>query len=111
MLDRLARTFLWPELLIGFGLIMLLACLALAARAVSDLWSRGDREAAAQRVPIEIGLRTNLIGDDRSIADRLRLYRDVGIDNLRVGVAGETSTERLDQIARLLDIVSMVNAE
>ncbi|MEZ5279238.1 MAG: LLM class flavin-dependent oxidoreductase [Acidimicrobiales bacterium] len=78
---------------------------------VQALWSRGDREAAAQRVPIEIGLRTNLIGDDRSIADRLRLYRDVGIDNLRVGVAGETSTERLDQIARLLDIVSMVNAE
>jgi F420-dependent oxidoreductase-like protein len=84
-------------------------------RDVQRLWLSGDREAAAERVPIEIGLRTNLIGTDELIRERLRLYRDAGISTLRVGVAGQqgdgVQTERLDQLARLLDLVRGVNAE
>ncbi|MGH2467367.1 MAG: LLM class flavin-dependent oxidoreductase, partial [Candidatus Limnocylindrales bacterium] len=78
--------------------------------AVEQLWRSGDREAAAARVPAEIGLRTNLLGTPAMVAERLRLYRDCGITTLRVHVAGSAS-ERLDHLGTLLDVVAEVNAE
>lgn len=82
-----------------------------AVAEVQRLWASGDKEAAGQAVPVEFGLRTNLIGDDAAVTERLRKYRDAGIDTLRVGLNGDTPTERLDQLARLLDLVKIVNAE
>ncbi|MEM8747266.1 MAG: LLM class flavin-dependent oxidoreductase [Actinomycetota bacterium] len=79
--------------------------------AVHALWQAGDREAAGRRVPIEIGLHTNLVGDDGAVTERLRRYAAAGVDTLRVGVGGDGHTERLDHLARLLDLVSTVNAE
>lgn len=78
---------------------------------VQRLWRDGHRQAAADRVPIEIGLGTNLIGDDAAVAARLRLYRDCGISTLRVSVPGSDTTARLDGLARLMDLVASVNAE
>ena len=78
---------------------------------VQRLWQAGDREAAGAAVPIEIGLRTNMIGDDAAVTERLRRYRDAGVDVLRVGVPGDDHRERLDHLARLLDLVGTVNAE
>lgn len=77
-------------------------------REVERLWRSGDKEAARRRVPIEIGLRTNLIGTDEMIRDRLRLYRDAGVTGLRAQIAGPSP---LDGLARLLDLVRDVNAE
>jgi F420-dependent oxidoreductase-like protein len=76
---------------------------------VQRLWRSGDREAAAKRVPLEIGLHTNLIGPDDAVRERLRLYRDVGITTLRVQLAGEG--DRIDLLGRLLDLVRDVNGE
>ncbi len=81
-----------------------------AVEEVQRLWQAGDKEAAGQAVPVEIGLHTNLIGDDASVTERLRRYRDAGITTLRVGVEGSPA-ERLDQLGRLLDLVAAVNAE
>ena len=67
---------------------------------VQRLWLAGDREAAARRVPIEIGLGTNLIGTDDLVVERLRRYRDAGVNQLRVSVVGDTNTARLDDLAR-----------
>jgi alkanesulfonate monooxygenase SsuD/methylene tetrahydromethanopterin reductase-like flavin-dependent oxidoreductase (luciferase family) len=78
---------------------------------VQRLWQSGDRDAAGAAVPIEIGLHTNLIGGDAAITDRLRRYRDAGVDTLRVGIDGDDHTDRLDQLARLLDLVAAVNSE
>lgn len=78
---------------------------------VQRLWEAGDKEAAGAAVPIEIGLHTNLVGDDAAITERLRKYRDVGVDTLRVGISGDTASDRLDQLARLIDLVNNVNAE
>lgn len=80
-----------------------------AIEEVQRLWRAGDREAAGQKVPIELGLHTNLIGDDAAIAERLRRYRDAGITTLRVGVEADDHRDRLDQLARLLDCVTTVN--
>ncbi len=78
---------------------------------VQRLWLAGDREAAAARVPIEIGLRTNLIGPPDEIRRRLREYRDCGVNTLRVGAMGDTPDERLANLGRLIDLVGDVNAE
>jgi F420-dependent oxidoreductase-like protein len=83
-------------------------------RAVQELWRSGDREAARRRVPIAIGLGTNLVGTDDLVRDRLRRYRDAGIDGLRVGLQGDPATDLdrpLDDLGRLLELVEEVNRE
>jgi hypothetical protein len=78
---------------------------------VQRLWLAGERKKAAERVPIEIGLGTNLIGPPDRVKERLRLYRDAGITTLRASFAGPELAARLDDLGMLLDLVSDVNAE
>ena len=78
---------------------------------VQRLWSAGDREAAGARVPIEIGLRTNLIGPPDEIRRRLREYRACGVNTLRVGPMGDSLDQRLAGLGQLLELVADVNAE
>jgi F420-dependent oxidoreductase-like protein len=73
-------------------------------REVQRLWLAGDRDAARARVPIEIGLRTNLIGPPEEIRRRLGEYRDCGVDTLRVGLTGDTPEQQLDVLGQLLDL-------
>jgi F420-dependent oxidoreductase-like protein len=79
-------------------------------REVQRLWLSGDRDGARRRVPIAIGLRTNLIGTDDMVRERLRLYRGAGITTLRAGLPGGLD-EQLGQLGRLLELVTEVNAE
>jgi F420-dependent oxidoreductase-like protein len=78
-------------------------------REVQRLWLSGDKDAARKRVPIEIGLGTNLVGTDDIVRDRLRLYRDAGVTTLRAGIQGHDLDSQLSDLARLLDLVSDVN--
>jgi F420-dependent oxidoreductase-like protein len=77
---------------------------------VQALWLDGKREAAAARVPIEIGMHTNLLGAPSMVKERLRKYRAAGINTLQAKLAGN-STEELDAIAQLIDLVREVNCE
>lgn len=56
---------------------------------VQRLWATGDRGAAAARVPVEIGLGTNLVGPPDVIRDRLVEYERSGVTTLRVGIGGD----------------------
>ena len=78
--------------------------------AVQELWLAGDREAAAARVPIEIGLGQNLIGPPEEILRRLREYIAAGVDVLRVGAMGNTLDEQVANLGQLMDLVNTVNA-
>lgn len=78
---------------------------------VQRLWQAGDREAAAAAVPIEIGLHTNLLGRDEDVLARLRMYRAAGISTLRLSFNVEGNAAKLDDVARLMDLVHTVNAE
>jgi F420-dependent oxidoreductase-like protein len=83
-------------------------------RQVQRLWLAGDKDAARRRVPLEIGLGTNLIGTDDLVRERLRLYRDAGITTLRVNLQGgrEPDLDRqLADLGRLLDLVGQVDDE
>jgi hypothetical protein len=82
---------------------------------VQRLWLAGDRDAARRRVPIAIGLGTNLIGTEDMMRERLRLYRDAGIKTLRVGLdsgpAADTIDSHIDRLGRLLALVQDLNSE
>ena len=78
---------------------------------VQRLWRAGDHEAARKRVPTDIGFRTNLIGPDAVVRDRLRLYRDAGITGLRAQFGGDDFDHQLGDLGHLLDLVAEVNAE
>jgi F420-dependent oxidoreductase-like protein len=80
-------------------------------REVQRLWLAGDRKAAEDRVPIQIGLGTNLIGPPDIIRQRLRLYRDAGVTSLRTAIEGADFDARLDALGLLLDLVKDVNGE
>jgi F420-dependent oxidoreductase-like protein len=83
-------------------------------REVQRLWLEGDKDAARRRVPIEIGLGTNLIGTDDLVRDRLRLYRDAGITTLRANLDGGPDGDldrELGDIERLIKLVGQVNEE
>ena len=67
---------------------------------VQRLWLDGRREDTAARVPDELVLKTNLLGTDAMVRERLALYRDAGIDTLRVEPAGETLDAKLAPTGR-----------
>jgi alkanesulfonate monooxygenase SsuD/methylene tetrahydromethanopterin reductase-like flavin-dependent oxidoreductase (luciferase family) len=77
---------------------------------VQDLWLAGRREEAAERVPLELGFKTNLLGPPSTVKERLRLYRDIGITTLQAKLDG-TRSHRLDTLAQLIDLVGEVNSE
>ncbi len=81
------------------------------ALAVQALWLDGKRAEAAARVPDEIVLKTNLIGTDAMVRDRIRAHRDSGVNTLRIQPEGGTMGERIETLGRLMALVREVNAE
>jgi F420-dependent oxidoreductase-like protein len=81
------------------------------AQEVQSLWLEGRRDDAAARVPDELVLRTSLLGSESAVRERLRLYRDAGITTLRLDPAGRGARERLDTLARAMDLVREVSSE
>jgi F420-dependent oxidoreductase-like protein len=73
--------------------------------AVQALWLAGRRDEAADRVPVELGSKTNLIGTPAMVAERLRLYRDAGVTTVQAKLSGDRP-QQLDALAQLLDIAS-----
>ena len=78
--------------------------------AVQALWLAGRRAEAADRVPVELGAKTNLIGTPAMIAERLRLYRDAGVTTLQAKLAGSRS-QQLDALAQLIELTADVTRE
>ena len=76
---------------------------------VQRLWAAGDRAAAAARVPIEIGLGTNLVGPPDLVRDRLRAYRDCGVTTLRASPVATDLGECTAALGMLVDLVDDVN--
>ncbi len=80
------------------------------ATEVQDLWFKRQREAAAARIPDDLVLKTNLIGTEDMVRERLRRHRAAGVTTLRVEPEGATLHERLTTLARLMELVNEVNA-
>lgn len=78
---------------------------------VQDLWFRKQREAAAARIPDELVLKTNLIGTEDMVRERIQAHCAAGVNTLRVEPEGETLNERLTILGRLMDLVNEVDGK
>ncbi len=81
------------------------------AHEVQDLWLKGDRQVAVARIPDDLVLKTNLIGTEDMVRERLRVYQAAGVNTLRVGSEGATLDERLATLGRLIELVREVEGE
>jgi F420-dependent oxidoreductase-like protein len=79
-------------------------------RAVQELWLAGRRDEAAERVPVAIGLNTNLIGTPAMIKDRLRLYRGAGITTLQMKPTSE-GDKLIDDMGLFVELLAQVSSE
>jgi len=51
-------------------------------------------------------LKTNLLGTEAMVRERLALYRRAGITTIRVEPAGETLDARVSNLGRLLELAA-----
>lgn len=79
-----------------------------ACEEVQRLWVEGRKDEAAARVPDEMILKTNLLGTEEMIRQRLALYARAGVTTLRLQPEGTTWSERLDNLEQVLEIVRSV---
>ena len=78
---------------------------------VQRLWLEGRRDDAAARVPDELVLKTNLLGTEEMVRNRIRVYRDAGVTTLRLDPEGPALAQRLETLGRVVDLVKGVDAE
>jgi F420-dependent oxidoreductase-like protein len=76
-----------------------------AAAEVQKLWVSGKREEAVARVPAQMIVEANLLGDEATVGERIRAYRDAGVTTLRVQPAGADLEARLTTLGRVMDLV------
>jgi alkanesulfonate monooxygenase SsuD/methylene tetrahydromethanopterin reductase-like flavin-dependent oxidoreductase (luciferase family) len=82
-----------------------------AAREVQRLWVAGKRPEAIVKVPPEMVIQANLLGDTEMVRNRIRAFKDAGVTTLRVGPEGRDLAEKLRTLGRVMDLVCAVNSE
>jgi F420-dependent oxidoreductase-like protein len=78
------------------------------AAEVRERWQRGDRDGAAALVTDDMVLATTLIGTDDMVRDRLAVWRDAGVDTVRLYPAGDTVDAKLATLGRAIELVREV---
>ena len=76
---------------------------------VQKLWVDGKRDAAAKRVPDEMILKTNFLGTEEMIHERLSAFRKGGVTTLRIATKGENWKEKTDSLEEAMDLVARHN--
>ncbi|WP_236791506.1 LLM class flavin-dependent oxidoreductase [Amycolatopsis sp. GM8] len=80
------------------------------AAEVRARWQAGDRDGAVALVTDEMVLGTTLIGTEQMVRERLRVWRDAGVDTVRLYPAGETLDARLFTLAHAIDLVREIGS-
>jgi F420-dependent oxidoreductase-like protein len=75
------------------------------AAEVRERWQAGDRDGAAALVTDEMVLGTTLIGTESMVRERLRVWRDAGVNTVRLYPAGQTLDARLATLGRAVELV------
>lgn len=73
---------------------------------VQNLWVNGKKDEAARRVPDDMILKTNFIGTEDMIRERLAAYRNAGVTTLRVSTGGSNWRERTETLAEAIDLIA-----
>jgi F420-dependent oxidoreductase-like protein len=72
---------------------------------VQALWVAGKREEAAARVPDQMVIEANLLGDEAGVRERLQAYKSAGVTTLRVQPLGSDLQSRLTTLGQVMDLV------
>ncbi len=75
------------------------------AKEVQSLWIDGKRDQAIKRVPDEMVLQGNLIGTEAMVRERLKAFRDCGVNTLRLATGGSTWPERTAALEVAMDLI------
>jgi F420-dependent oxidoreductase-like protein len=75
------------------------------AAEVRERWQRGDRDGAAGLVTDDMVLATTLIGTEEMVRARLAVWRDAGVDTVRLYPAGDTLDAKLRTLGRAIELV------
>ncbi|MDQ4006960.1 MAG: LLM class flavin-dependent oxidoreductase [Actinomycetota bacterium] len=75
------------------------------AAEVRERWQAGDRDDAAALVTDEMVLATTLIGTESMVRERLKVWKDAGVDTVRMYPAGDTLDARLATLGRAIELV------
>jgi F420-dependent oxidoreductase-like protein len=75
------------------------------AAEVRERWQRGDREGAVGLVTDDMVLATTLIGTEEMVRARLAVWRDVGVNTVRLYPAGDTVDAKLSTLGRAIELV------
>ncbi|OBF43687.1 F420-dependent methylene-tetrahydromethanopterin reductase [Mycobacterium sp. 852002-50816_SCH5313054-b] len=78
------------------------------AAEVRQRWQRGDRDGAAGLVTDEMVLATTLIGTEAMVRSRLAVWRDAGVNTVRLYPAGDTLDAKLSTLGRAIELVREV---
>ena len=91
------------------------------AKKIQDLWIDGKRDEARKLVPDEMVVKSNLIGTDEMVKERIRVFRQAGVTTLSASLrfrysdrghrAAPTVNQRIEIMGRLMDLVNEVNEE
>ncbi len=76
-----------------------------AAARVQRLWVDGKKDDAIREVPEEMILKTSLIGTEEMIREKLRAFRDIGVNALRLSTGGNDWRERTDKLAEAVELI------
>jgi F420-dependent oxidoreductase-like protein len=76
---------------------------------VREWWQAGDRDGAASLVTDEMVLGTTLIGTESMVRQRLCVWRDAGVDTVRLYPAGDTLDAKLSTLGRALEMVREIS--
>ena len=75
------------------------------AAEVRERWQRGDRDGAAGLVTDDMVLATTLIGTEEMVRARLAVWRDAGVNTVRLYPAGDTLDAKLSTLGRAIELV------
>ena len=78
------------------------------ADGVRERWQRGDRDGAAQLVTDDMVLATTLIGTEEMVRARLVVWRDAGVNTVRLYPAGDTLDAKLATLGRAIELAREV---
>ncbi|WP_116050902.1 LLM class flavin-dependent oxidoreductase [Amycolatopsis palatopharyngis] len=77
---------------------------AVTAAEVQQRWQAGDRAGAVELVTDEMVLGTTLLGTEDMVRERLRTWRDAGVNTVRFYPAGDTLDARLATLGRAIEL-------
>jgi F420-dependent oxidoreductase-like protein len=72
-------------------------------------WQAGDRDGATALITDEMVLATTLIGTEEMVRDRLKVWRDSGVNTIRLYPAGDTFEARLTNLGWGIDLIRAVD--